>query len=59
MYENVSIDPDALSEEIVRYLAAVELFRSLGSKPVWRPEPDCASRQAPAPVPTDVARVVH
>ena len=27
-----------LIDEITRYLAAVELFRSLGSEPRWRPE---------------------
>jgi hypothetical protein len=35
-----------LIEEIVRYLAAVELFRSVGCEPSWRPE-----TAAPAPVP--------
>ena len=27
-----------LIEEIARYLAAVELFRSVGCEPSWRPE---------------------
>ena len=27
-----------LIDEITRYLAAVELFRSLGCEPCWRPE---------------------
>jgi hypothetical protein len=27
-----------LIDEVTRYLAAVELFRSLGCEPVWRPE---------------------
>jgi hypothetical protein len=28
-----------LVEEIDRYLAAVDLFRTLGYEPTWRPEP--------------------
>ncbi|HEU5206611.1 MAG TPA: hypothetical protein VFT94_03275 [Gaiellaceae bacterium] len=28
-----------LIEEITRYLDAVELFRSVGCEPSWRPEP--------------------
>jgi hypothetical protein len=28
-----------LIEEITRYLATVEVFRSVGCEPTWRPEP--------------------
>ena len=32
------IDTTALIDEIARYLAAVDLFRALGSEPTWLPE---------------------
>jgi hypothetical protein len=32
------IDTKSLLEEIARYLAAVDLFRALGSEPTWLPE---------------------
>ena len=32
------IDAKALIDEIARYLAAVDLFRALGSEPTWLPE---------------------
>ena len=35
-----------LVEEIMEYLETVELFRSLGQEPHWRPE---TVRDAPAP----------
>jgi hypothetical protein len=35
-----------LIDEVTRYLAAVELFRSLGCEPSWRPE-----SVRPTPVP--------
>ncbi|HEX6700314.1 MAG TPA: hypothetical protein VF101_06235 [Gaiellaceae bacterium] len=37
---NVSLpaDPKDLMQEIVRYLAAVDLFRELGHEPTWRRE---------------------
>jgi hypothetical protein len=35
-----------LVDEIVEYLETVELFRSLGQEPSWRPE---TVREAPAP----------
>ena len=31
-------DTKALIDEIARYLAAVDLFRALGSEPTWLPE---------------------
>jgi hypothetical protein len=33
------IDITALVEEIHRYLAAVDAFRSAGCEPTWRPDP--------------------
>jgi hypothetical protein len=36
--EEFDIDAEALADEIARYLAAVDVFRALGSEPVWRPE---------------------
>ena len=38
MNDEITIDAEALADEIDRYLAAVELFRSLGCGPYWRPE---------------------
>jgi hypothetical protein len=32
------IDPEALIEEIARYLNAVDLFRAEDCEPSWRPE---------------------
>ena len=32
------LDTKALIDEIARYLAAVDLFRALGSEPTWLPE---------------------
>ena len=43
---NVKLTQPELIDEVTRYLATVELFRSLGCEPVWRgestrlPEPD-------------------
>jgi len=38
MNEQTHIDPDELFGEIVRYLAAVDLYRALHCEPTWRPE---------------------
>ena len=38
------IDTKALIDEIARYLAAVELFRALGSEPTWLPEANFARK---------------
>jgi len=35
---NAKLTQSELIDEVTRYLAAVELFRSLGCEPVWRPE---------------------
>ena len=35
---NAKLTQPELIDEIARYLAAVELFRSLGCEPRWRPE---------------------
>ena len=59
MNENLSIDLEALGEEITRYLAAVELFRSLGCEPCWRPEPGRAGQADRATSSTNVSRVAH
>jgi hypothetical protein len=32
------IDGQTLMEEVDRYLVAVDLFRSMGHEPTWRPE---------------------
>jgi hypothetical protein len=60
MNQPLPTDNDALMEEIERYLAAVEVFRSCSCEPTWRPEPPA---QAAAPVHADVlvlyARSAH
>jgi hypothetical protein len=38
MNEQIHDDTDTLADEIVRYLAAVELFRACDCEPTWRPE---------------------
>ena len=35
---NEATDPNALIDEIARYLAVVELFRAVDCEPTWRPE---------------------
>lgn len=35
---NVTLTQLELLDEVARYLATVELFRSLGCEPQWRPE---------------------
>jgi hypothetical protein len=48
-----------LMEEITRYLATVDAFRSVGCEPTWRPE---AIRPAPPPEqprPAVLARRAH
>ena len=47
-----------LADEVLRYLAAVDVFRAEGCEPVWRPEREPATapqprrrkRQAPRPL---------
>ena len=48
-----------LTEEVARYLAAVDLFRAEGCEPAWRPEVDRGtvlptSPPAPTLLPTDI-----
>ena len=43
-----------LFEEITRYLATVEVFRSVGCEPTWRPEP-AGLHATDEPRPTTVA----
>lgn len=35
---NDAADPDALMDEVARYLAAVDVFRAADCEPTWRPE---------------------
>ena len=44
--KTTQVPANELIDEITRYLAAVDLFRSLGSEPRWRPE---ASRPTEPP----------
>ena len=60
MNEKPRIDPEALLEEIGRYLAAVDLFRALDSEPAWRPEVTRASApNEPAPAQAADSRSAH
>jgi hypothetical protein len=49
-------DTTKLMEEVVRYLAAVDLFRELACEPTWRPElpPSAPERPDTAVVTTPV-----
>ena len=50
---------EGLIEEIARYLATVDVFRSVGCEPTWRPE---SVRPAPLleqPRPAVLARRAH
>ncbi len=38
MNAELDIDTEALADEIVRYLAAVDAFRAANCEPQWRPE---------------------
>jgi len=38
MKTQTPIDSEALILEVLRYLAAVEVFRAAGCDPAWRPE---------------------
>ena len=60
MNDHDHIDTRALADEIVRYLAAVDVFRAVDCEPTWRPE--STSRPAlPAQtsVPLANARFAH
>jgi len=35
---NDQTDPNALIDEIARYLSVIELFRAADCEPTWRPE---------------------
>lgn len=35
---NEATDPNALVDEIARYLAVVDVFRAADCEPTWRPE---------------------
>ena len=48
-----------LIEEIARYLAAVELFRSVGCEPTWRPETVRPALSSEQPRPALLAHRAH
>jgi hypothetical protein len=39
------IDPDTLLDEVMRYLAVVDAFRTLRCEPTWRSESEAATRE--------------
>jgi hypothetical protein len=60
MDDAIATGTDSLTDEIARYLAAVELFRSLGCEPCWLPE--ATTRPAAPqvePPPVAVVRSAH
>jgi hypothetical protein len=48
-----------LMDEIRRYLATVELFRSVGCEPSWRPETVRRANQPDCPRSSKLARRAH
>jgi hypothetical protein len=56
---NAKLTQAELIDEITRYLATVELFRSLGCEPRWRPESARPVRVAELPRPSRLARRAH
>lgn len=61
MPEEFQIDPEALDEEIARYLAAVDAFRAADCEPTWRAEllprvPETLTTDAPR---AEVERSAH
>jgi hypothetical protein len=52
------VDTRSLIDEIVRYLAAVDLFRAQGCEPTWRPDVlitvQTISTSAPPRLPSDI-----
>jgi hypothetical protein len=48
-----------LIEEITRYLATVDVFRSVGCEPTWRPDPVRPAPLPEQPRPAVLARRAH
>jgi hypothetical protein len=59
MNEDHDIDTETLLDEIARYLAVVELFRTADAEPSWHPEPVFEVQRLEAPGPAAASRVVH
>ena len=51
---NAKLKQSEIIDEITRYLATVDLFRSLGCEPRWRPESNRLP-EADEPLPAGVA----
>jgi hypothetical protein len=52
-------DPNALIDEIARYLSAVELFRAAGCEPTWRPELTVAVEPESKPRSSRIEKSAH
>ena len=48
MNEELGTDAETLTEEVARYLAAVDAFRAEDCEPTWRPELEPAVTDAAA-----------
>jgi hypothetical protein len=60
MREQPHIDAQALADEIMRYLAAVDAFRMVGCEPTWWPESTSRPALRAEPhVPLASARLAH
>jgi hypothetical protein len=59
MNEQLHIDANALTDEVARYLAVVDVFREANCEPTWHPEPVPTVNRLEAPVPAVTARVAH
>ena len=56
---NEPTDPNALIDEIARYLAVVELFRAAGCEPTWRPELTVAVEPESKPRSSRIEKSAH
>ena len=59
MTSRIQIDTEKLLDEIARYLAAVDVFRSSDCEPTWLPETACAASRPPAVQPVKHAHSAH
>ena len=56
---NDAADPDALMDEVARYLAAVDVFRAADCEPTWRPELTIAIEAEGKPCNSRIEKSAH
>jgi hypothetical protein len=59
MTSGIHVDTEKLFDEIARYLAVVDVFRSADCEPRWRPEAVGAALPAPTAELVEQVRSVH